>query len=195
MGLESLTPAEREALSRAQDAQRLLNELLTDSDPEVRRGAMKLAKKKRPDLRFPELEAEEIASSKTKATEDRLHKLEEELQQERALRLRADEENRIRARGYDPAQVYKVMEERGVANLDTMLDVLDASAQLGEPSGGSVHTFKNPAEEILKDVKTENGFVDIDALRGRLVEQAVNDLGVNGRRPNPLGWLQQGRQS
>ena len=186
MSLESLTAEEKAQLQRANDAHKLLSELLADPSPEVRKTAMRLAKQKRPDLRFPELEAEEAATAASKVTLDRVSALENELTQERARRLKAEEEGRIRQRGYDPEAVYKLMTDKGVANLDTMLDVLDADAQLAEPSG-QFRPFKNPAEEVLKDVKDQRGHVDVDALRSKLIEQAMGE--VKGAKQNPLGWL------
>lgn len=192
MSLESLSVEEKRQLQQAQDAHKLLTDLLTDADPQVRRSAMKLAKKKRPDLRFPEIEAEEAVETAHKATNDRIATLERQLQESEARRLKSEEEAKIRSRGYDPAAVYKLMDTKGVANLDTMLDVLDADAHIGDSTSGNLRPFKNPSEEILKDVKPGER-IDVEALRGRLVEQAVGE--ISGRRVNPLGWLHPPAQS
>lgn len=186
MSLESLTPDERRQIEAANASHKLLGELLSDGDPEVRKSAMRLAKKKRPDLRFAELEAEEAATAASKGVADEVKALRSELETERAMRLKAEEAARIRERGYDPERVYTLMTEKGIANLDTMLNVLDADAQLAESTGGSVRPMKNPAAELLKDVKPGEP-VDVEALRGKLIDTVVGEM--HGRRTNPLSFL------
>lgn len=189
MSLESLTPEERAALKRDQDGARLLNELLTNSNAETRRAAQRLAKQARPDLRFAELESLEAEERATTAARQATDDLRKELEQERAMRLKAEEVAKIQARGFDPEAVYKAMTERGIVNLDTALDVFEAAQQLGESSAGSARPFKPNKAEIPKEVIADNGSVDIDALRSHLIEKHFEE--TQGRRRNPLGFVGQ----
>lgn len=187
MSFESLSAEEKRQLQQAQDAAKLLNELLTDPDANVRRTAQSLAKKKRPDLRFAELEATEAEERATAAARKETEELRKELEQERAARLKADEIAKIMARGFDPEAVYKAMSDAGIVNLDTALAMFEAKQQLGESTAGSVRSFKHPVPEIPKEVMNENGSVDVDALRTHLIGKYFEETGQT--KSNPLGFL------
>ena len=189
MGFESLTVEEKRQLQQSQDAAKLLNELFTDADPKVRREAQALARKKRPDLRFPELEASEAEERALAAATKETDALRKELEQERAARLKAEEVGKIRERGFDPELVYKAMGERGIVSLDTALAMFEAEQQLGESTAGSVRNFKHPMPEIPKEVMADNGSVDVDALRTHLIGKYFEETGQ--AKSNPLGFLRQ----
>lgn len=189
MSLESLTAEERRQFEQSQQEGKLLRALINEGDPAEQLAAKRLLKKRRPDLRFPDLEAAEAEERAKAATLEETQKLREELAQEKAQRLKAEEVAKIQARGYDPEAVYKAMNERGITVLDTALAMFDAEAQLAESTAGSVRTFKNPADDILKDVKPENGPVDVDQLRSKLINNYMEER--NGRKTNPLGFLRQ----
>lgn len=193
MSFESLTPEEREQLKQAQNGHKLLTELLSHSDAETRKAAKRLVKKQRPDLRFEELEADEAAERATKSASEEVKALRAELEQERAQRLKAEESDKIRGLGFDPKAVYEAMEKRGIVNLDTALAMFQAEQQLGESTSGSVSRFKNPAQEvasdIIKEVSDANGRIDIEAMRGKLINNFLEESGA--RKTNPLGFLRQ----
>lgn len=189
MSFESLTPEEQRQLRQAQDASKLLNELLANQDPETRRAAQRLARKARPDLRFPELEASDAEERAKNAAKEETDNLRKELEQERAARLKAEEVARISARGFDPEQVYKAMNDRGIVNLDTALAMFEAEQQLGESTAAGARPFKQPVSEIPKEVIAENGSVDVDALRSHLIGKYFEETGQ--RKTNPLGFLRQ----
>lgn len=188
MGFESLTEAEKAELKRERDAAKLLHELLTDGNADNRKSAMRLARQKRPDLRFPELEADEAEQRARTASSEEVKSLRQELEQERAQRLKAEEMSRIRERGFDPEAVYKAMAEKGIVSLDTALAVFEAEQQLAESTAGSVRKFRNPADDVPTELIPKNGPVDVEGLRSHLIGKYMDES--SGRsRGNPLGFL------
>jgi hypothetical protein len=189
MSLESLTPEEQRSLRQAQDGAKVLNELLTHSDPDVRKSAQRLAKKARPDLRFPELEAHDAEERARAAAREENEALRKDLEQEKAARLKAEEIAKITSKGFDPEMVYKAMESRGIVNLDTALSMFEAEQQLGESSSGNTRPMKLPKADVPPELVQPNGAIDVEGLRSHLIDKYYEESGQ--KRVNPLGFLRQ----
>lgn len=179
MSLEGLTPEERKSLQEAQNAQKLLRTLLSSSDEEVRRSAQRLVQKVDPSLRFPDLEAADAIAAAKQASAEETRKLREELAANKEAARRAEEDKRIRDAGYDPEKVRKLADEKGVADLDFMVQVLQSRDALSEPSHPS---FQPLPEPDLKEL-----WANPDKWRLDKIQEVHNEF--HGRRGNPLAGL------
>lgn len=179
MSLESLTPEEKKALQDAQNAQKLLRTLLTSSDEETKRAAQRLLKKADSSLNFPDLEAADAAAAARAESAKEVAKLREELAANQAAARRQEEDKRIRDAGYDPEKVRKLADEKGVADLDFMVQVLQSRDALSEPTHPS---FQPMPETDLKQI-----WDNPDKWLHETIEKVHNEF--TGRRGNPLSGL------
>lgn len=110
-------------------------------NPEVSRDAKKLLTRADPKVRFPEIEAEESTAAQLRERDDRIAKLE-------AQQIEADLERRLEAKrkqaedlGIDPADVEKLIVERGkagrVIDWESALELIQLQQQsaAATPSG------------------------------------------------------------
>lgn len=155
MSLEGLSEAQIKQLASGMQA------LLNSNESEVRRGTQKLLKKVDPKLNFPEIELDEAISAAVKPLKEDNEKLRSELQEKEFKATVLNEHQKIQARGFKVDEVQKFMQERGIVNYDTALNVLDMEQRLASPTPESVSgvydlpeaskdIFKNPAQWARK---------------------------------------------
>lgn len=176
MSLESLTPDEKKALQESQKAQQLLRALLSDPDPEYRHAAQRLLKKKDPNLQFPELDQVDAVEAAKKVADEKVAAMRAEIAADKAANRRAEEDKKIRDAGYDPEKVRKIADERGVADLDLVVQMLQAKDALAEPS--------NPSFQPLPAPDLKELWANPDAWLHNKIEEVHREFG--GKRSNPL---------
>lgn len=145
VSLENYTEEQRANLAR------LGHTLLTN--PEVAAQTKRLIKKVNPQAQFPDIDIE-----------DRFETLKQEQQAQRdkdheAERVRRSNEayertrGAVVARGHKIEDVEKVMKDKGIANYDTAMELMEAQQQLAAPTAESLTSMQMPSEtkEIMKD--------------------------------------------
>lgn len=127
--------------------------LLTSNDADTRRGAQRLLKKVDPKLTFPELEQEDALAAAIKPIQEDNQKLRDEIK-ERDFRAQVEKDHaRVTGRGYKVEDVQKFMQDRGIVNFDTAMEVLDMQNRLASPTPESLATgqpYNMPEEQ--KDI-------------------------------------------
>lgn len=147
MSLENYTEEQRATLAKSMDA--LLR------NPEVSKDAKKLLKKVDPKLSFPELELDERIEKATEQGNERIKKLEDELNVERRNREYRDQLQAVREKGFEPTEVEKIMTEHKIADYSTAMKFMEMERSLAPPTPESLTPFTMPDEtkDIMKNPK------------------------------------------
>lgn len=125
----------------------ILQSLLTN--PEYRKDLFRLVKKAKPELRIPEVDAEESITPLHKEIAELKEKLEQKEREEEYRRQRET----IKQRGYDPDEVEKVMLDKGIVNPDNAIEYMELQKKLASPSRVAYGEVQEvPLTEIPKDV-------------------------------------------
>jgi len=163
MSLENMSEDERNSLA--------LKKLF--AHPEVGPQAKRLYKKVVPDAKFADIELEDKMSEQTTALQAQITKLHEEAQTRDINSRRAENHQKIRAAGFEPDAVEKVMTEEKIASYDTALKYMAAQNRNSRPSPGNGSSPQEmPADwkEIQKNPKqwaTREAYKAVDELMAK----------------------------
>jgi hypothetical protein len=140
MSLEDLSPQDKQKLNLGSLVATMLR-----GDPALARDTKKLLKKADPNLSFPELDTEDqlerIREQSKKESED----LRAELARRDAREALQAEETKIKDAGLDPTAVRKYMTDKGIIDVDVVIELFQARQQLAEPSSeGMVGPLRDP---------------------------------------------------
>ncbi len=127
MSLEGLNEAQRDQLARGMQA-------LLNGDSDTSRNTKRMLKKIDPKLNFPELDLEDQLESRVKPLVEDNQKLRDELKEKEFRQRTENDHQRIRQRGFKVEDVQKLMQERGIVNFDTAMDLLDMEQRLATPT-------------------------------------------------------------
>src|SRR5579862_9653024 len=131
-GLEDLSTEERAKFNLGTLVAQLMN------DPKTSLQTKKLLKQGRPELVFPELDAEEAASRVEQKTQTQLEELKTALRNRDAREALKEEDAKITAVGLDPKVVRKFMTDEGINNVDIVIELFESRQALAEPSTSQV---------------------------------------------------------
>lgn len=167
MSLEGKSAEEIERL--AGWAQKIL------TSPETRTEALRMTRKADPTFRNAEIELDDKIAAATKASDDKVEKLEDQLRRERLERQHSEKKTELAGKGYDIDVLDKIMVDNKVGSYDGAMKIFDAEKVLAPGTtpeyGGATRMptdmkeiSKNPnqwardkAAEVLKEFATARG--------------------------------------
>jgi hypothetical protein len=159
MSLENMSEDERNSLA--------LKRLFTH--PEVGMEAKRLYKKVTPDAKFPDLDAEDRQVALRKELSDKVAALEEKVQTDAIMQRRKEHHAEIRAAGFDPDAVEKLMTDERIGSYETAMKYMKAQNANVAPTPGNVTPLQMPAD--YKDIaKNPKGWATAKA------HEAINEL-------------------
>lgn len=168
-GIEDLSPAELRAFR--------LGKLL-ESNPEVRREALRLARKADPKLRIPELELEDRVDAERDARLKSEEKLEHQLMEERVARRKSERDAQIVAAGFTVDEIEKIIVDEK-CSYETAMKLAELMKSTAEPSAGEVRTGApgepielRPGEDFRKLGTNVGGLRRLSAsIAGQMIDQ------------------------
>lgn len=150
MSLENLSPQDR-ALYEAGRA--LFNH------PELSKDAKRLLKKADPKVSFPELDLEDALAAEREARRADNEKRDNEQRERDIKHARERKHDDLKARGYDPIAVEKVMTDNKIMDYEAAVRFIDATTRMAAPTPASLtpsslpdnkDLWKNPAQNARK---------------------------------------------
>lgn len=166
-GLEDLSSDERAKFNLGTLVAQLM------SDPKTSIQTKKLLKQGRPELSFPELDAEEAANKVRTETQTQMDELKTALRNRDARDALAEEDKKILAVGLDPKVVRKFMTDEGINNVDIVIELFESRQALAEPSTSQVGPFR--FEGVTQD-DLKNMWKDPVAWREQKAYEVINEL-------------------
>lgn len=164
--LEDLTPEQQE------QALRLFS--FVKQNPDVEKTIRREAKRKNPNMSAPDIELEEALARQAAEFQKKFDEQEQRSNSEKLTALREKAHDRMRAEGFDPADVEKLMEAEAIGNYDTAMKYMKAQKNLAPPTPESVTPMtlpsgkdlwadknrfaRNTAFEAINELKASRGF-------------------------------------
>jgi hypothetical protein len=133
-GLEDLTPEQLRAFN--------VGKLLLESDPEIKRSTLRLAKKANPKLNIPEVDLEDRLDAQDADARKREQKLSDELMAERVARRQSERNRQIEAAGFVVADIEKIIVDEK-CGYETALKIAELQARTADPGPADIH-HSNP---------------------------------------------------
>ena len=131
---------------------------LIHRNPDIAREARKLAKKANPDLRFPEIEAEERVNEQLKSRDKQIEEMQQQLMTQDVERRREAQRQSCRDKGLDPDEVEELIVERGklgrTIQYEDAMELLKLQKQIAAasgPGGDGARPNRSITPDIMND--------------------------------------------
>lgn len=147
-------------------------------NPEVSKETKRLYKKINPKANFPELEIEDQIAKVKEEASAREKKMEEDLLRERTERRLETRRAEMRAKGYDPDRIEKIIVDYGAKDYETAMKIADMESRSAEPTAPEI---AGPVPVDMRPEKEWKG-MNVSQLRNKSASMAA-DL-INGFRKN-----------
>jgi hypothetical protein len=173
---EDLTDQQRTNLASAS------NQLL--SNPETAREFKRLWMKANPQVRFPEIEQEQIVEKQFKSRDEKIEELSNKLLEQEADKRRQDKRQAAAARGLDPDAVENLIVERGksgrVIDYESAMELMELQQQAAAATPAT-QSWQDPRNDAAnKTIKEMLASDNPGEIARRIAHETIDEL--RGRR-------------